>query len=103
MDLLPINLRLALPRLGTSRDRTDPIVYVRFFLPGTDRAWYAIEGSPEDRDFRFFGWSTEGEGAWCEFRLSDLTRTRGLHGERMERDLQFEPGAFHDVVPPPEF
>src|SRR5207253_2757225 len=46
MPLLPGDLRSRLPPFFSQED-ADPVVYARFHLPGTNRAWYVIEGQLE--------------------------------------------------------
>ena len=60
------------------------------------------EGSPEDDDFRFFGFVRGHADEWGYFLLSELQQARGPLGLPIERDLYFEPGRFTDVVPAPE-
>ena len=55
MPLLDDHLRARLPPLHSQEAEEEPMVYARFHLPGTTRAWYLIEGQPEDEDFLFFG------------------------------------------------
>ena len=77
------------------------MVYARFHLPGTSRAWYVIEGQPEDEDFVFFGF-VAGPNEFRRFRLSDLERIRDLFDSRVERDPAFTEGRLTDVVPAPD-
>jgi hypothetical protein len=79
----------------------DPMVYARFHLPGTSRAWYAIEGEPKGEDFLSFGFVTE-SNEFREFRLSELEAIRGLFDAQVEHDLAFREGKLTDVVPAPD-
>jgi len=103
MELLPDELRSRLPPLNGQEAETDPVVYARFFVPGTELAWYPIEGEPEGEDFLFFGWTS---GSWNKFdffRLSELEAFRGLlELQRVERDPAFAAGRLTDVVPAPD-
>ena len=102
MELLPEDLRGRLPPLGSQQEELDPIVQIKFYLPGTVWEWYVIEGSPDGSDFRFFGYVRGRTSEWSYFSLSELEQARGPAGQRIERAMQFEPGPFHDLVPPPE-
>ena len=101
MPLLPDDLRSRLPPFFSQED-ADPVVYARFHLPGTNRAWYMIEGQPEDDDYVFFGFTAGRDAKFGHFRLSELEAVRGLFGECVERDLTFTEGRLTDVVPAPE-
>jgi hypothetical protein len=48
-------LRAKLAALYAQEAEADPIVYAKFFLPGTAWTWYVPEGSPQENDFLFFG------------------------------------------------
>ena len=102
MELLPQDLRAQLPPLGSCEEEVDPIVRIKFYLPGTVREWYVIEGSPAEPDFCFFGYVRGRESDWRYFPLSELEQKRGPDGQRVERAMRFEPGPFHDLVSPPE-
>jgi hypothetical protein len=72
MPLLPDDLRDRLPRLYSQEADLNPIIYARFYLPGTQWAWYVIEGEPEDEDFLFFGFVMGLYNEFGYFRLSEL-------------------------------
>ena len=101
MPLLDDQLRGRLPPLYSQEAEIEPIVYARFHLPGTPRAWYVIEGQPEDRDFLFFGFLA-GPNEFRQFRLSELERIRGLFDSHVERDQTFTEGRLTGVVPAPD-
>jgi hypothetical protein len=56
VKLLTDQLRARLPPLYSQEAAADPVVYAKFFLPGTAWTWYVTEGSPEDEDYKFFGY-----------------------------------------------
>jgi hypothetical protein len=101
---LDINdLRARLLPLHAQEAETDPVVYARFYLPGTDRSWYVIEGEPEGDDYSFYGFvAGAGHDDFRQFRLSELLAIRNLFGEPVERDLTFQEGRLTDTVPAPE-
>lgn len=79
----------------------NPMVYARFHLPATPRAWYVIEGQPDREDYLFFGFAA-GPDEFREFRLSELESIRGIADEIVERDPTFTEGRLTDVVPAPD-
>ena len=101
MPLLTDDLRSRLPPFFSQED-ADPVVYARFHLLDTDRAWYVIEGQPEDDDYVFFGFTAGTDAKYGHFRLSELEAVRGPSGESVERDLTFTEGRLTDVVPAPD-
>jgi len=102
MELLPDELKARLPPLLSQEAADEPIVHCRFFLAGTNWAWYVLEGESEDGDFLFFGFVTGIASEFGHFRLSELQSLSGLRGQRVERDLNFTEGKLTDVVPAPD-
>ena len=64
MTLLTAELRKRIPPLYSQQSEADPMVYAKFFLPGTGWTWYVTEGSPEGEDFIFFGYVIGLEKEW---------------------------------------
>ena len=77
MTLLDDELRKRLPPLYTQEAEAEPMVYARFFMPGTAWTWYVTEGQEEDGDFLFFGYVIGLEKEWGYFALSELESVRG--------------------------
>jgi hypothetical protein len=102
MDLLADELRNKLARLYSQDGDPNPIVYAKFFLPGTGWTWYVTEGEAEEGDFRFFGLVVGLETEFGYFLLSELEEVRTPLGLRVERDLHFKEGKLTDVVPAPD-
>ncbi len=100
--LLTDDLRSRLPGLRSQQAEPDPVVYAKFFLPGTERTWYFIEGAAQDDDFLFFGFVVGLESDFGYFRLSELESVRNPFGLTVERDHSFREGRLTDVVPAPE-
>ena len=98
MELLTQELRRTLPALYSQDGSSDPVVYVKFFTPDSGWSWLVTEGSPEDDDFRFFGYVIGLEREWGYFLLSELASARGPLGFPIERDLYFMPMRFGRVV-----
>ena len=80
----------------------EPVVYAKFFLPGTSWTWYVTEGSPQGEDFLFFGFVFGIEAEFGYFLLSGLQSIRTQLGLTVERDLNFREGKLTDVVPAPD-
>ena len=102
MKLLTDELRGKLPRLYSQEAESDPIVYAKFFLPGTGWTWFVTEGSAEGDEFLFFGFVVGLESEFGYFLLSELEGVRSPLGLKVERDLHFQEGRLTDVVPAPE-
>lgn len=102
MQLLTEELRRVLPALYSQESEPDPTVFAKFFTPDSNWTWWVTEGSPEEDDFRFFGFVQGLESEWGYFMLSELEVARGPLGLPIERDLSFRPGPFHDIVPAPD-
>ena len=102
MELLTDELRASMPPLYSQEAEADPIVYAKFFLPGTGWTWYITEGEGQDGDFLFFGFVVGLESEFGYFLLSELEEARSPLGLSVERDLYFRQGRFTDVVPAPD-
>jgi hypothetical protein len=102
MKLLTDELRAKLPPLYSQEAAPEPIVYAKFFLPGTGWTWYVTEGSPQGEEFLFFGFVVGLESEFGYFLLSELEGVRTPLGLEVERDLYFREGKLTDVVPAPD-
>lgn len=103
MKLLTEELRRRLPSLYSQEREANPIVYTKFFLPGTGWTWFVTEGQEQDGDFLFFGFVVGLESEFGYFLLSELESVRSpLVGLPVERDLSFREGRLTDVVPAPD-
>src|SRR6266571_4079017 len=98
MKLLTEELHARLPRLYAQEAAAEPIVYAKFFLPGTRLTWYVTEGSAQENDFLFFGFVVGLESEFGYFLLSELEAVRSPLGLGVERDLSFREGKLTDVV-----
>ena len=49
-----------LPALYSQEKEAEPVVYAKFFLPGTGWTWYVTEGSQQEDDYLFFGFEMKG-------------------------------------------
>ena len=100
--LLDDQLRNRLPALYSQEAELDPIVYAKFFLPGTGWTWYVTEGGEQGNDFLFLGFVVGLDSEFGYFVLSELESVRSPLGLAVERDLAFTEGRFTDVVPAPD-
>jgi hypothetical protein len=98
MELLPDELRRALPPLYSQEKTKDPVVHAKFFTPDSSWTWFVTEGSPEDDDFLFFGYVIGFEEEWGYFAHSELASVQGPLRLPIERDLYFRPGPFSEVL-----
>jgi hypothetical protein len=99
VKLLTDELRTRLPALYSQEHEAEPVVYAKFFLPGTGWTWYVTEGSQQEDDFLFFGFVVGLESEFGYFLLSELEAVRSPLGLGVERDLTFPEGRLTDVVP----
>src|SRR5258708_1051791 len=109
MKLLTQEIRKKLPELYMSgTEETGSLVYVKYFLPGTNWTWYATEGSYVDEDgycdtdkkkvdFVFWGWVVGHEMELGYFSLKELEAVRGPLGLPVERDLYFKPVQLKEI------
>jgi hypothetical protein len=102
MKLLTDELRGRLPALYAQETKSEPIVYAKFFLPGTGWTWYVTEGSAQEDDFLFFGFVVGLESEFGYFLLSELEGVRTPLGLAVERDLSFREGKLNDALPTPD-
>lgn len=100
MTLFPANLRAKVPPLRSQETAVDPVVYVKFFLPGTGWTWYVAEAGPRGDDVLFFGFVVGFDREFGYFLLSELEGVRSPLGLAVERDLAFRVGKLSDVLPP---
>lgn len=93
MELLPKELKESLPKLFATEAIAlqDKLVVAKYFTPDSNWAWYAVEGSPEEDNFLFFGLVNGFEREWGYFSLNELASVRGPFGLQVERDLHFKP------------
>lgn len=102
MKLLTEELRSRLPQLYSQEAEADPVIHVKFFLPGTGWTWYVTEGEEREGDFLFFGFVVGLESEFGYFLLSELESVTTRLGLHVERDLAFREGRLTDVVPAPD-
>lgn len=102
-EYLPAEIREILPTLYSqenirdSRQRANPLVILKLFLPGTGGTWYVSEGEPEGDDFTFFGLTVGLEPEFGYISLNELSTVKSNLGLRVERDLHFRPCRLLDI------
>ena len=96
MTLFPEEVRKQLPPLYSQEHEQDPMVICKFFHPLSNMTWYAIEGSPEDDDFLFFGWVHSDNPELGYFSLNEMQAVQVM-GLGIERDLHFTPKKLSEV------
>ena len=90
-DLLPDSIASKIPPLYATLQEEDPIAHIRWFLPGTQWAWFVIEYSPDEQVC--FGLIINHERETGFFSLGEIksvTYTIATYVE-IERDPSFEP------------
>lgn len=100
---IPDKLLAKVPPLLAQEADADPVVYLRFHLPGSNRCWYVTEASPSGDDLIFFGLVCGEDAAFQSFTLSALKAIRSGDGQRVELDTYFSPGRLTDTVSPPDY
>ena len=98
MELLTAELRASLPPLYSQEGVADAVAHCKFFTPDSNWTWYVTEGSPEEEDYRFFGYVCGMENEWGYVVLSELESARGPLGLPIERDLYFAPSPSSQVI-----
>jgi hypothetical protein len=101
MELLPEELKSRLPPIHAQEAEEDPMIFARYWIPGTNLAWYVLEGEADGDDYMLFGFVTESSD-FRYFRLSELEAARSLLGQTLELDTAFTAGRLTDVVPAPD-
>ncbi len=97
MSLLTDALRKQLPPLYTQEQEPNPMVHIKFFLPGSSWTWYVTEGEPEGDDYLLFGFVFGFEGEWGYFTLRELEQVRNQMKLPVERDEHFTPAPWKEV------
>lgn len=97
VELLPAELRQALPPLYSQETNKDPVVHIKFFTPDSCWTWYVTEGQEKEGDFIFFGYVIGFEEEWGYFSLSELMAERGPLDLPIERDLYFTQTPFSKI------
>lgn len=89
MELLPPEIRNALPKLRAQGETEDPLVYIKYFFPAGNWTWFVTEGESEGSDFLFYGYVIGLEREWGYFTLRQLEEIN-IRFLTVERDLYFK-------------
>ena len=84
-ELLPKELKNALPKLSDQEGNKNPTVYAVFKFPLSGWIWFVTEGSAYIDDFCFFGYVVGLEREWGYFCLSELESV-DINGIKVRRD-----------------
>lgn len=97
MELLTAELRAQLPGIYSQVESRDPIVYAKFFISKTRRAWFVIEGQEHDGGFTFFGYAKSRRLVLRFFTLKTLLALSTALGLPVQRDPHFQPAPWSEV------
>jgi hypothetical protein len=99
MILLTRDLSEKLPSLRAQKDliHERKMVYAKFFFPAGRWTWFVMEGEAKADDFLFFGYVVTITERFGYFTLKNLESIR-IAGLTIERDRDFRPGKFKDVI-----
>lgn len=89
MGLLTADDLEKIPSLYATVNESDPLVYVKFFIPNGSWSWYVMEYDTERRIC--FGYVDGFEGELGCFSMDELESVRGGLGLKIERDMSFPP------------
>lgn len=88
MQLMTEELKQEIPAIYAQSKSSDPIVYAKFFDPGSNWTWYVTEFDGDDEFYGLVKGQFEEMG---NFSLKALQSHRGRLGIGIERDLHFTP------------
>lgn len=98
MKLLTKEILKKLPKLYSQEKESDPMVYVKFFVPFGAGTWYITEGEEQKGDFIMFGWGgAQVEREMGHVSLNEMKSLRGPFGLSIERDKYFTPCRLSEV------
>ena len=84
-ELLPEELKNALPKIGDQEGNKNPTVYAVFQFPLSGWIWFVTEGDAYEDDVWFFGYVVGLEREWGYFCLSELGSV-DIDGVKVRRD-----------------
>ena len=97
MKLITPELISAFEALGDQGEVQDPIVVAKFFNPVGSQTWYATEYDKETNIC--YGYVTGmAFDEWGRFSIDEMESIRLPFGLRIERDVNFTPRPFSQVV-----
>jgi hypothetical protein len=96
--LLPAEILRSLPPLYATENVPieEHILWVKFFESTMNWRWYGVEYEPQKE--LFFGYVQGYENEWGYFSLEELRSVKNKLGLEIERDLQFKPIKFSELI-----
>lgn len=95
MELLPKVISDKLPKLFEQAWLgEDAVIFIKYFIPQTNQAWYVTEFDGKDA---FFGFMTGGEIELGYFSLQELTKHENDPSVMLRMDMDFEPATIREV------
>lgn len=96
MELIPKEIEATIPDIDSTESVPHPLAVIKLFDPSSRYAFFVLEARREpDGDLCLFGFCRSALGPDDdEFgfaSLRELESRRGLLGQRIERDLNFQP------------
>lgn len=89
-ELLPKELKNALPKISDQEGNKNPAVYAVFQFPLSGWTWFVTECDAYDDDICFFGYVVGLEREWGYFCLSELESV-DINGVKVCRDENYVP------------
>jgi len=96
-DLLPEELKRALPKINDLEGCKNPTVYAVFQFPLSGWIWFVTEGDAYEDDICFFGYIVGLEREWGYFCLSELESV-DVNGIKVFRDEDHVPRALSECL-----
>jgi hypothetical protein len=89
VELLPLTLRQNIPRLGTTSEETDPMLWARLFNPVSGWSWYLIELEPLEQDAILYVYEVGWDAQLTYYNASDLDLHAAQVGTANQIDTTF--------------
>lgn len=80
---------MQLPKLYSTRQEPDPIVWGRFCSPASNWRWYILEGEQGETSVIFYGWMSHNLEPGGRFIRTDLPSMAAYFGITIARDTAF--------------
>jgi hypothetical protein len=96
-ELLPEELKRALPKISDQEGNENPTVYAVFQFPLSGWTWFVTEADSYEDDICFFGYVVGLEREWGYFCLSELESV-DINGVKVCRDEDHVPGPLSECL-----
>lgn len=97
MELIPKEIKEQIPKLYDTEEQTDPISYVKLFMPEANLTWFITELSMDDDICFGYVISPYCDGELGYFSLNEIKEVKGTLGLSVERDLHFKPTKLSEI------